>query len=366
MRIRRVRASVGKSGRWLGGKGLPCSAPAAALGTLVSLIGLAVAGWGQNPVSPEPSPQFAAPAPAAASLAPANPAGRRYVVAKDDLLALDVVGVPELSRDYRVDGDGMITVPMLSRPLGAAGLTLGQLSSAVRQQLLEASLVTDPQVTVAVKSSPWNSVVLSGAAKKPGIYPVYGHTTLLELLTEAEGLSDEAGSTAIVTRAQGSPPAPSPGAASDTRPTASQTVKVDVWRLWRNGDASLNLELYAGDRVTVEKAGIVYVMGGVTRAGGFPITNDEEHMTILKAIALAGNLTHEAKPAQAVIIRKAANAPNGRQEIRVNLKKVLSSRAADQQLVASDILYVPESGVRRTLDTVITTAVSTSIWHAPF
>jgi polysaccharide export outer membrane protein len=329
-------------------------------------MGLAAAGWGQNPVSPESAPQFAAPAPAATSLSPASPAGRRYVVAKDDLLAIDVVGVQELSRDYRVDGDGMISVPMLSRPLDAAGLTLGQLASAVRQQLLDAGLVTDPQVTVSVKSSPWNSVVLSGAAKKPGVYPVYGHTTLLELLTEAEGLSDEAGSTAIVTRAQGSSPAAAPGAAADARPAASQTVKVDVWRLWRNGEASLNLELYPGDRVTVEKAGVVYVMGAVNRAGGFPLTNDEEHMTMLKAIALAGNLTHEAKPAQAVIIRKAPNAPSGRQEIRVNLKKVLSSRAADQPLVASDILYVPESGVRRTLDTVIPTAVSSSIYHVPF
>jgi protein involved in polysaccharide export with SLBB domain len=89
-------------------------------------------------------------------------------------------------------------------------------------------------------------------------------------------------------------------------------------------------------------------------------------MTVLKAIALAGNFTPEAKPAKAVIIRKAPSAPGGRQEVRVDLKKVLSNRAPDQQLLASDILYVPESGVKRTLDTVFNTAVYASVWRIPY
>ena len=108
------------------------------------------------------------------------------------------------------------------------------------------------------------------------------------------------------------------------------------------------------------------MVGGVNRAGGFVLTNDQEQMTVLKAVALAGNFTREAKPAKALIIRKAPDAPGGRQEVRVDLKKVLSNRAPDQQLLASDILYVPESGVKRTLDTVFNTAVYASIWRIPF
>ena len=96
----------------------------------------------------------------------------------------------------------MITLPMLSRPLAAAGLTLDQRSQGLRKDLLGAGLLRDPQVTVTVKTSPWNTVALSAAAKKTGVYPVYGHATLLELLTEAGGLSDDAGSAAIVTRAE--------------------------------------------------------------------------------------------------------------------------------------------------------------------
>ena len=117
-------------------------------------------------------------------------------------------------------------------------------------------------------------------------------------------------------------------------------------RLWRNGDASLDVDLHPGDRVTVERAGIVYVLGAVNRAGGFALSNDQEQMTVLRAIALAGNFTHDAKPAHAVIIRKTPGAPGEKHEIRVDLKKVLSSQAPDQPLLASDILYVPESGAK--------------------
>ena len=329
---------------------------------LICLAGLAQA---QKPISPQAVAPLPFPRPATSGALPAGHLGQRYVIAKDDLLDVDVVGVQELSREYRVDGDGMMTLPMLSRPVMAAGLTLEQLSQGIRSALLAAGLLSDPQVTVTVKSSPWNTVVLSGAAKKTGVYPVYGQMTLLELLTEAEGLSDDAGNTAIVTRAANAPARPGPNP-SPERAAPSRPLKVDLRRLWQNGDSSLDVDLFAGDRVMVERAGIVYVMGGVNRAGGFPLSNDEEPMTILRAIALAGNLTREAKPAKAIIIRKAPSAPGGRQEVRVDLKKVLSNQAPDQQLLASDILYVPESGAKRTLDTVINTAVGATIWHVPF
>jgi polysaccharide export outer membrane protein len=336
---------------------------------LVGLIGLAGLCWAQNPTLPQTVAPVSSPKPAGSSASPSNRVGARYVVAKDDLLEIYVVDLQELSREYRVDGDGMITLPMLSRPVMAAGLTLDQLSGALRKDLLDDGLLTDPQVVVTVKSSTLNSVVLSGAVKKPGVYPVNVHTTLLDLLAQADGLGDDAGGTAIVTHAEDAPGGPEPHparAAPDANPAISRTVKVDVSRLWLNGDASLNVDLYPGDRVMVQRAGMIYVVGGVTRAGAFVLSNDREQMTVLKAIALAGSFTPEAKPAKAVIIRKTSNAPGGRQEIPIDLKKVLSNRAPDQQLLASDILYVPESGVRKTLGSVLNTAVNASIWRVPY
>jgi len=335
----------------------------------VGLICLTGVAWAQNPVQPATVAPISAVKPATPSFSPSDRMGARYVIALDDLLEVYVVGLQEVSREYRVDEEGRISLPMLSQPVMAAGLTLDQLSAVLRKDLLDAGMLTDPQVTVTVKSSPSNSVVLSGAVKKSGVYPVYGRMTLLELLTESEGLSDDAGSTAIITRAENASLAPGTslsGAAQDSHPASLRTLKVDVWRLWQDGDTSFNVDLYPGDRVMIQRAGIVYVVGGVNRAGGFLLSNKQEQMTVLKAIALAGNFTRVAKPAKALIIRKVSDAPGGTQQVPVDLKKVLSNRAPDQQLLASDILYVPESGVKRTLDEVLNAAVYTTIWRVPF
>jgi len=330
---------------------------------LICLAGLASA---QEVISPQAVAPVTSAAEAASSASTFNRTSQRFIIARDDLLDIDVVGVQELSREYRVDGDGMITLPMLSRRVMAAGLSLDQFSQSIREGLVGAGLLRDPQIAVSVKSSPWNTVVISGAAKKPGAYPVYGHTTLLELLTEAEGLSDDAGTTGIVTRAEKAPSQGESNSSAHTGDASSRTLKVDVGRLWRSGDESLNVDLYPGDRVSVERAGIVYVLGAVNRAGGFILANNQEQMTVLRAIALAGNFTHEGRPARAVIIRKDSGAPGGKREVPVDLKKILSNRAPDQPLLDSDILYVPESGAKRTLDTIVNTAVYTSIWRLPY
>jgi polysaccharide biosynthesis/export protein len=324
---------------------------------------------GQEPVIPRTVSPISTLRPAISGASPANRVGQGYVISKDDLLDIYVMGVQELSREYRVNADGLITMPMLSRPVTAAGLTLDQLSMSIRKALSDAGLVKEPDVLVTLKSSTLNAVVLTGAVKKPGVYPIYGPTTLLELLTQAEGLSDDAGDSALITRgekasaASGVSATQTGGVAQGTIP---RVVNVNVLQLWQNGDATLDTKLYPGDRVMVERAGIVYVLGGVTRAGGFVLSSNQEQMTVLKAVALAGNFTREAKPRRAVILRKTSPAPSGRQEIPVDLKMVLANHAPDQRLLASDILYVPESGRKRALNMIVDAALVTTIWHVPY
>jgi hypothetical protein len=89
-------------------------------------------------------------------------------------------------------------------------------------------------------------------------------------------------------------------------------------------------------------------------------------MTLLTAMAVTQGVTRLAKTSKAVIIRKNPRAPGGREQIPVDLKKVLMNHAPDQQLVANDILFVPESSGKRTLDTIVGTVISTSIWRVPY
>jgi polysaccharide biosynthesis/export protein len=299
----------------------------------------------------------------------ARPGAPDYIISPDDLLDVNVFDVPEFSRLYRVSPSGSITLPLVRAPIAAAGLTTAQLSNAIRDRLQADGLVSKAQVTMEVKESRLHSVAVTGAVKKPQIYPVFAQTTLLDVLSQAEGLSEDAGKVATITRgdlalaAQGLP-----GGQDGGQSPVAQTITVDLKRLLQTGDPRLNVALYPGDRVTVQRAGVIYVVGAVGRPGGFTLKNDQEQMTVLKAIALAEDLKSTAIRNRAMIIRDdPASAGKGRKELPVNLSEVLKGRVPDPPLEANDILFVPDSSakkaMRRAAEVAVQIATGVIVWR---
>jgi polysaccharide export outer membrane protein len=90
--------------------------------------------------------------------------------------------------------------------------------------------------------------------------------------------------------------------------------------------------------VVIGKAGVVYVVGDVFRPTGVLMENDR--MTVLQAIALAGGTTRTAKLNGAKILR---HTPNGVVETPIQLKKILQAKKTDESLYADDILFIPGS-----------------------
>jgi polysaccharide export outer membrane protein len=279
---------------------------------------------------------------------------QEYTICADDQLDIYVMDVPELSRMYRVSPTGMIAVPLVSKEITAVGLTPGQLAQSIGDQLRSAGMVSHPNVTVQVKESRLHSVTISGAVKKPQIYSIFGKTTLLDAISQAEGLAPEAGNTAIITRGDLGNRMAGTDQAKDAKigsPLLNNgTVLVDLKRLIEDGDTNLNYELYPGDRVTVQRAGIIYVVGAVNRAGGFVLKDDRQQMTVLKALALAEYLKSTAAAKRTLIIREAPKAAGGTQEIPVELDKIVDGKAKDRVLLANDILFIPESSSKRALN----------------
>jgi polysaccharide biosynthesis/export protein len=223
---------------------------------------------------------------------------------------------------------------------------------------------------VEVKESRLHSVAVTGAVKKPQIYPVFAKTTLLDVLSQAEGLSEDAGQVANVPRGDAALARKGlPGGADGAgQSPVAQTSTIDLKRLLQTGDPRLNIALYPGDRVTVQRAGIIYVVGAVVRPGGFTLKNDQEQMTVLKAIALAEDLKSTAIRKRAMIIRDVpASAGPARQELPVNLSEVLEGRAPDPPMQANDILFVPDSStqkaMRRAAEAALQIATGVIIWR---
>ena len=297
-----------------------------------------------------------------------------YVIGNGDLLDLEVFDVKELSREVRVSQTGSIGIPLVPVRLHVAGLTEVQAEQKIAEVLESSGLVSHAEVSVTVKERKSKPITVVGAVSHPMVYQADRPVTLLEVLAEAGGVANDASDTVIVNRPsqeassdpleppaigpEGSAPvaAPSDAAVSKSSanpaapadaPALSNTITINLNELMESGDAANNIILQAGDIVTVPHSGIVYVLGAVSRPGGFVLANDRGQMTTLKVLALAGGLNSTAKKDHAVIVRK--DAQGQQHEVVVDLKKVMARQAEDVQLQPSDILYVPDSAARKAM-----------------
>jgi len=336
---------------------------------IIAALLVAVLGFHANAaLAVSDSPGKLAPASAsehpAGSASAVSPAMGGIGIAAGDLLEINVFDVPELSRTYRVHSGGQIDMPLLARPIQAAGLGPDQLASVLANDLQKSGLVSHPRITVEIKESRSRSVTIVGAVKKPEMIQVFGRTTLLDAISQAGGLAKDAGNVATITR--GRPASEVIGASAPNSGAALQdfVVRVDLRRLMQTGDPSLNPELFPGDRVVVERAGVVYVVGAVNRAGGFLMTDDKGPMTLLKALALAEGLKSTAVANKALILRRSGQSQT---QVPARLKDVLAGHAPDRQLEANDILFIPDSNsqkaIRRGAEAAVEIATGIVIWR---
>src|SRR5258707_4111624 len=308
------------------------------------------------------------------------------IIGNGDVLDIEVFDVKELSREVRVSQTGSIGIPLVPVRLHVAGLSEVQAEQKISEVLESNGLVSHAEVSLTVKERKSKPITVVGAVGHPMVYQADGPVALLEVLAEAGGVANDAGDTVIVTRPAQAPPAdpaepraigrevpapaavstgtPQPGAAQESGssasavPTASanspapgdpprlnNTITINLNELMESGDAANNIILQAGDIVTVPHSGIVYVLGAVSRPGGFVLANDRGQMTTLKVLSLAGGLSSTAKRDHAVIVRK--DNQGQQHEVAIDLKKVLERRAEDVQLQPGDILYVPDSAARK-------------------
>ncbi|HVB34264.1 MAG TPA: polysaccharide biosynthesis/export family protein [Patescibacteria group bacterium] len=266
-----------------------------------------------------------------------------YALGPGDLIKIEVFDIPELSQQIRIDPGGYVTMPLIPQRIRAAGLTPYQFETKIADLLQSKGLVSHPQVTVIVVRRMSQPITVIGAVERPMIYQAQRPTTLLEVLSAAGGLTDTAADYVTVSRM--------------TKSGTSDERRVSLSDLIDRGDPKANIFLHGNDVVSVPKAGVVYVVGAVTRPGGFVIQNDTGEMTALKALALAGGTQPDAKTKNAVIIRKDRLAGK-RDELHVNLKKILSQKAEDVPLRPNDILFIPNSAGKKAMAKAVETALS--------
>jgi polysaccharide biosynthesis/export protein len=262
-----------------------------------------------------------------------------------DLLEMKVFGVPDLTDQVRIGADGNISLPLVGS-VRVEGLSIDQAQKTIETKLRDGGFVRDPHVTISVKEFVTQGISVMGEVVRPGVYPLLGARRLFDALSSAGGTTQKAGKVVSITR-RDKPNEPILVALSSDPQVAAKT----------------NVDVFPGDTIVVSKAGIVYVVGEVGRPSGFVMENNES-LTVLQALALAGGLGKNAALNDCKIIRKTNE---GRQEVPIAMKKILEAKSGfpDVPMQPEDILFVPasagKSAARRTMEAIIQISTGVAI-----
>jgi polysaccharide export outer membrane protein len=270
---------------------------------------------------------------------------RTMRIGAGDLLEIKVFGVPDMAEDARVNDAGEIAMPLIGA-IAVSGSTALEAQRLIESRLRDGGFLRDPQVSVFIKEYASQGISVLGEVQRPGIYPLLGTRRLYDAISAAGGTTPRAGRAITITHRD-----------TPDRPIVLQ-MDSDPAK-----SAAINIEIFPADTVIVSRAGVVYVVGDVARPAGFVMDNNE-HMTVLQALAMAGGANFSASMQRAKVIRKT---PNGVQEIPMPLNKILAAQAEDVPLRADDVLFVPNSKVksagRRSAEAILAIATGVAIYR---
>jgi polysaccharide export outer membrane protein len=251
-----------------------------------------------------------------------------YKVGPEDLLEIDVFGVPELKTTARVSATGYIKLSLIDK-IEVSGLTVSELESAIAEMLQK--YLQEPVVSVFVKDYRSQQISVLGSVKDPRTYYATGQKYLLDMLSLAGGLGQDAGSICIIQR-------PPKTEAPDDK---GEKIVVDLDELILKGRPELNIPILSGDMIVIPRAGIFFVDGAVRGPGEFSLKGKT---TFTQAVAKARGLSFEALHSDIRIYRDTGKSE--REVITVDYDAILDGKAPDIDIKDKDIIIVSRSGIK--------------------
>lgn len=249
-----------------------------------------------------------------------------YKIGPKDLLEITVFGLDEMNKIVRVSEDGNITLPLIGE-IEVEDLTKSELEQKLAR-LLEEKYLHNPQVTIFIREYQSKRVSIIGAVKEPGRYELLGRQTLLHMIAQAGGMTDQAGDQIIVVR--------------EETDGSSRSLRISIDDLILEGDSSLNIPLEPGDivNIPIDMVVHVYVFGQVKEPGALEVKKSNIP-TLVQAIAQAGGFSERAAKGRVVLKRK--NKQGEEEETKVNVKAIMKGKIEDIQLKENDVVFVPET-----------------------
>jgi polysaccharide export outer membrane protein len=291
---------------------------------------------------------------------PSMPA--EYVLGSGDQLLVHVSDVDEITdRPLTIDPSGYVDLPLAGR-VEASGLTLTQFKTELTDKF--SKYVTTPEISVNLAGSSSQPVSVVGEVNNAGVHQLGGAKRLLEVISLSGGVKNDAGPSVIVTRDPRYGRIPGGHSTLDANGYSTATFSLDDLLSAKHPEDNIPIE--PNDVISIPKAELVYVLGDVKKAGGFQLSTHPS-VSLLKALSLAEGLGPDSSEGHARILRQYPGGDGTPQEIPVDIKKIMSGKAPDVQLVANDVLYIPNSAFkitsRRAAEAAIGITTGILIYH---
>lgn len=235
-----------------------------------------------------------------------------YLIGGGDTIEVVVYGQPDLTTVARVSqDDGTITFPLLGQ-VALSGLSPKDAGRKIATGLKSGGFIKDPQVAILVRDFRSQKIPVMGQVNRPGEYLLMGESKVVDLISQAGGLKDDAADVIVVVKNED-----------------GESVKheIDLLRFYA-GDMSQNIAVAQGDFILVPKMNTFYIHGEVKRPGMYRLERD---MTVMQAISVGGGISDRGSHSGLKVTR--SNDDGTTKKIGVELT---------DKLQPNDVLYVKE------------------------
>ena len=255
----------------------------------------------------------------------------RYRIGFQDQLEVQVFNHPNLTQRVSVNTNGTINLFRLNEPIVAVCKTEAELANDIAEAYRK-DYLRNPEVKVLAVEQRSRAFAVIGAVVKPGQYMISRRVRLLELIAQAGGPSEDAGTRVLVART---------GSTSNCQlneGTASEG-DAELYVTYRLADiiaGKQNVVMRPGDIVSVMDADLVYVYGNVNKQGQVEI---KEPLTLTQAIASAEGLKAASDKGKIRVLRQ-KDGSTDREELVFDLNKINKREVPDPFLEPNDVVAV--------------------------
>lgn len=262
-----------------------------------------------------------------------------YLVGVGDEITGRVLGEGQFDFVSEVDQDGKLQIPFFDKPIQAKCRTEKELRADVVQIL--SKYLKSPQISVRVtqrRSRP--PVIVTGEVRSPQQVDMRREARLLDLLSQAGSVTEDAEGTVQVFRTQ--------------QPMCTESSNAEIWeatsdnpmdvpsRIYslkslKEGRNEANPIIQSGDLIIVTKARPVYINGEVNAPQG--ILLKEGGTTLMDAIAKVNGVNRQAKVKDIKIYRLKPDSKD-REVMSVNYDAIKKGEQKDILLQPYDIVEV--------------------------